>query len=114
MIVSATAKYIPVSAKKLQLLAKNLSTLKPTAALDYLQLVKKSGALPLRRAIASAVANAKGQNLDPQNLYFDQILILTGPAMKRFRAVSRGRAFEYKRRTTHIKIILKEQAQHKK
>ena len=102
------AKYIRVSPRKLQLLVRSMSGMSPATAVDYLTLLNKSSALPLAKAIKSALSNAALKNVAKESLQIDQIHVLAGSAMKRFRAVSRGRAHEYKKRMSHIKIVLKE------
>ena len=102
------AKYIRVSPRKLQLLVRSVSGMSPATAVDYLTLLNKSSALPLAKAIKSALSNAALKNVAKESLQIDQIHVLAGSAMKRFRAVSRGRAHEYKKRMSHIKIVLKE------
>lgn len=107
MEIKAEAKYIRVSPRKLLVLVSLISSLKPKEAVEYLRFVNKSGSQPLRRVITSALAIAQERNLANQDqLRFKQIQILSGPAMKRFRAVSRGRAAEYKKRMSHIRVFL--------
>lgn len=108
MDISATSRYIRVSPRKMQLLARSISKLSPAVALTTLGFLNKSGSLPLSKVIASAVANAKQQNLTVDLLKFKEVQVLSGSAMKRFRAVSRGSAHSYKKRMSHVKVILTE------
>jgi large subunit ribosomal protein L22 len=75
-------------------------------ALAKLVVTSQAGASPLAKAIASALANATQKQADGGALKFKTIEIMGGPAMKRFRAVSRGQAHSYKKRMTHIRVIL--------
>ena len=95
----------------MQLLARSISELSPKIALTTLGFLKKSGALPLQKVIASAVDNAKQKNLAVDTLKFKEVQVLAGSAMKRFRAVSRGTAHSYKKRMSHVKVILTESKQ---
>lgn len=106
MEISATGKYIRVTPRKLVLVARGLKSLAPQAALTQLEFIQKSGAKALRQVIASALANAKQQNLEPKSLVFTQIAVTPGGAFKRFRAVSRGMAHEYKKRMSHVRVVL--------
>lgn len=108
MEVSATGKYIRVSPRKLTLLVRGIKHLSPQQALAHLEFIQKSGASALSQVIASAVSNAKQQNVEPTALVFDQIQVTPGGALKRFRAVSRGMAHEYKKRMSHVKVVLTE------
>jgi large subunit ribosomal protein L22 len=106
MEYQATAKHIHTSTRKLRLVADSIRTLKPAQAVVSLERMPKRAAKPLGDVIASAVANAKQKGVDIQNLSFKTIEVMGGSAMKRFRAVSRGVAHSYKKRMTHVRIIL--------
>jgi len=106
MEYSATTKYVRVSTRKVRLVADSIRKLSPVAALTALTHVPKSAAEPLTKTIASAVANAAQKSVEAAALTFKTIEIMGGPALKRFNAVSRGQAHGYKKRMTHIRIIL--------
>jgi large subunit ribosomal protein L22 len=114
MEITALAKYIRVSPRKLQLLAKSVSLMVPETAVGKLKFINKSGSLELQKVITSAMSNAKRLNLaDIKNLKISQIQVLPAGGMKRFRAVSRGMAHEYKKRMSHIKVILSDKVENK-
>jgi large subunit ribosomal protein L22 len=75
-------------------------------ALILLSQMPKRAAKPLAVVIASAVANAKQRNAKEGDLRFKTIEVMEGPMLKRWRAVSRGRAHPYTKRMTHIRIVL--------
>ncbi|MBI4058390.1 50S ribosomal protein L22 [Candidatus Gottesmanbacteria bacterium] len=106
MEIKAVSKYIRVSPRKLKLIAQSIRSLKPQKATEVLAFMPKSGALEFRKVILSALANAKSQNATINDLNIASIEVLTGPAMKRFRAVSRGMAHAYKKRMSHIQVVL--------
>lgn len=58
----------------------------------------------LRQAVANAVNNHGFQVSD---LVIDRVLVNEGPRYKRFNAVSRGRAHNIIKRTSHVTIVLK-------
>jgi len=66
----------------------------------------KRAAEPLRKVIGSAIGNAINLKLDPENLIFKEIQINEGPRLKRWRAGARGRAKPFKRRMSHIRVVL--------
>lgn len=106
MDYQATAKYVRISTRKMRLVADSIRTLTPQDALAQLSIMPKAAAEPLANVIASSVANAKQKNADVATLHFKTIEVMGGPAMKRWHAVSRGNAHAYKKRMTHIRIVL--------
>ena len=55
------------------------------------------------------MANAQNNfDMDPDNLYIDEIYADQGPTMKRYKAGPQGRAFPIRKRTSHITVVLKE------
>ncbi len=76
-------------------------------ALTILDHTPRSAALPLRKAILSARANAEhNHNYKPGSLFLSEISISSGPRFKRYRAAARGRALKYQRKTSHISILV--------
>lgn len=107
--VVAQIKYLRVSPKKLRQVADLVRGLAPAAALAQLKFLPKGAAQPLADSLKSALANAANNlKLKEENLRIKTLEIGEGPRLKRFRPVSRGTAHQYKRRTSHIKIILEE------
>lgn len=80
--------------------------LKPTDAVERLPFVKKLAAKPLRKTILTAIANAKQKGINPEDLFFKELQINEGPRLKRFQAAARGRIKPYKRRMSHIRVVL--------
>ena len=109
MEVKAEAKYIRISPRKVRLVVNAIRGLTPQKALTYLKFVNKSGAVPISKVIKSAMANAQNNfGLKPEDLKFKKIRVESGPTLKRWQAVSRGRAHSIMKRTSHIKVILVE------
>lgn len=106
MEIVAVQKFIVVSPKKLRLVSDLVKKLKPTGAIDHLPHLGKSAALPLSKVIKTAIANAKNLGIQENDLVFKEIQINEGPRLKRGRAVSRGRWHPYKRRMSHIRVVL--------
>ena len=52
--------------------------------------------------------NGKLYNKKEEDLFLKTITVDEGPSMKRFKAGARGRAFPFKRRTSHITVTLDE------
>ena len=62
--------------------------------------------------VASAIANARvkadaaGEYLDEQDLYVKNAFVDEGTTLKRFQPRAQGRAFQIKKRTSHITVVL--------
>jgi large subunit ribosomal protein L22 len=84
-------------------------------ALEQLRFSSKQAALPLAKAINSAVANAVHNfNLDKENLFIKTLTIDGGPVFKRYAPRAQGRAFIERKRTSHISVVLEARTQKKK
>ncbi len=107
MEVKAVAKYIRISPKKMRPLANHISRLKLDEALHVLSFNNKKGETYLKEVIESAVSNAKNNfKIDKSDLYIKKIEVNQGPFFKRWRAVSKGAAHQYKKRTSQISVVL--------
>jgi large subunit ribosomal protein L22 len=108
MEFEATTKYVRVSTRKVRLVADSIRKMTPVAAIAALSQTQKSAAIPITKTIESAIANAKQKGIEADALRFKTIEIMGGPSMKRWNAVSRGQAHAFKKRMTHIRIIVME------
>ena len=110
MQVLAIANNIRVTPQKVRLVVAQIKKMKPTKALEILEFTPQKAAKPLKKAIASAVANARNNfNLDVDSLKFVEVNVGKGMVFKRFRPVSRGRAHSILRVTSNIRIVLEGQ-----
>jgi len=79
------------------------------AAFRMLEVTQKRAASVIQKTLKSAVANAvNNNNLDSKNLFVAQIVVNESQPLKRFRPSTRGRVHPYKKRGSHLTIILKE------
>jgi large subunit ribosomal protein L22 len=106
-IVSATARYVRTSARKARLVA-DLVRGKPVAeAQAILAYSTRAAALPVRKVLQSAIANADhNHGLDARELVLARVVVDEGPTIKRFRPRAMGRATPINKRTCHITIGL--------
>ncbi len=103
----AYIKNVPSSPKKMRFLAADVRRLTPVKALDALLYTPKKSARLLRNALLSAISNAKRTfAIDEDLLQFKALIIEEGIKMRRFRAGSKGMAKPYRRKFSHIKIVL--------
>jgi large subunit ribosomal protein L22 len=79
-------------------------------AMSILGFARKRAARPVQKLLKSAVANAVENNgvSDVDNLVIDRIMVDEGPTLKRFTPRARGRATPIHKRTSHIRIALRE------
>ncbi len=109
MEYTATAKYVRTSPRKMRLVARAISGKKVTAAISALSALSKHAATPVGKVLASAVANAKQKQAAVDTLVVASVDVMGAQVLKRFHAVSRGMAHGYKKRMSHIKVVLKEE-----
>ncbi len=106
-MIQAILKYAKISPKKLTDITFTVKKMRLNDALNWLTFNNKSGSKILYQVLKSAVANAKNKlKLTPDNIYIKKIEVSAGPVYKRWRAVSRGQAHGYKKRTSHIRVVL--------
>lgn len=106
MQITAKVNNVNVAPRKVRLVSESIKKLSPTDAVKTLSLIKKRGSYALLKTLQNAMASAKYRNLKESELIIKKIDVLEGRSLKRFRASTRGRVHPYKKRTTHIKIIL--------
>lgn len=102
-------KYLHTSPRKLRLVADMVRKMTPEKAIDILALTPKSAALDLAKVIKTVLASAKQQGAQMGQLSFKLLEINESMKMRRMRAGSRGRAKPYKKRMSHIKIVLSDE-----
>ncbi len=78
-------------------------------ALVTLSFIPKRSALPLEKLLNSALANAKNLALS-ENLVVKELRVDSGPTLYRRRPRSRGMANPIRKRTSHVTVVLAEQA----
>lgn len=106
MEVQTIQRYIHTSPRKLRLVADMIRKMEPNRALDLLRVTQKYAAKDLVKAIETVLANAKQSGLDTEKVGFQKIEIDASIVLRRFHAGTRGRVKPFKRRMSHIKIVL--------
>lgn len=98
---------VRIAPRKVRLVADAIRKLSLDEALKVLSVLKNRGGVPLEKTIKSAIANASNNNnVKPEALLIKSIDVLEAPAYKRFHPSTRGRVHPYKRRGSHVTIIL--------
>jgi len=104
----ARARYVRVSPMKARRVVDLIRGMSANDALDVLAFAPQAASEPVRKVLASAVANAEhNERLDADVLVVDEAYVDEGPTMKRFRPRAQGRAFRIRKRTSHITIIVR-------
>ncbi|MFH1186805.1 MAG: 50S ribosomal protein L22 [Candidatus Levyibacteriota bacterium] len=107
MEVISKTKSVRVSPRKVRLIAEAVKKMSINDAIKNLEVIKKRGAYPLLKTLKSAVANAVNNAKHSQDtLFIKAIDVVEGPAFKRFHASTRGRVHPFKKRSSHIRIVL--------
>lgn len=107
MNATAIAKTIRLSAQKGRLVADQVRGLNVAKALELLQFSDKKAALPIRKVLESAIANAEhNEGADVDDLRIESINVDEGPTLKRWRARAKGRGAKILKRTSHIKVTV--------
>lgn len=103
--VRAYAKGVDQTPRKVSLVAALVRNRTVADALVILEHVPKRAALPVKKVIESAKANAMNNHgLDAKSLIITTLSVTTGPSLKRFKPASRGRALPFQKKTSHILV----------
>jgi large subunit ribosomal protein L22 len=108
--MKASVMHVRISPRKARLVVDTVRGKSVSQALSILAFTRKKAALPVQKLLKSAVANAMENHgvSDVDNLVIDRIAVDEGPTLKRFTPRARGRATPIRKRTSHIRITLRE------
>lgn len=110
--VSAKLSLHRQSPRKVRLVADLIRGKKVKNILEELDFLNKKAALPFKKLVNSAVANAKNLNFsNPEDLFVKTVLVDEGQILYRRRFRARGRVMPIRKRTSSITIVLAEKAQ---
>ncbi len=110
MEIKAKLGHLRIAPRKMRLVADLIRGKTAEEAKNILDFTVKKGALPFRKLLDQALANAKNNFQIEGNLYISKIFVDEGPKLKRWRPRSRGRAMEIQKKTSHLTLILEEKA----
>lgn len=103
----AQSKNVKISPRKVRLVVDSLKKRNIEEALSILKVISKRASLPVRKTIESAIANAaSAHKTKKEDLLIKGIVVNEGISYKRYHYAGRGRTRPYKKRTSHIKVIL--------
>jgi large subunit ribosomal protein L22 len=110
--MKASTTGVRISPRKVRLVVDIVRGKSVSQAMNILAFTRKKAALPVQKLLKSAVANAVENHgvRDADDLVIDRIMVDEGPTLKRFTPRARGRATPIRKRTSHIRILLRERA----
>ena len=107
MEVTATAKFVRLSASKVRALATKVKGQTVAEALRVLDINSRKGAFHLGKVLRSAIANAENNDkLSVDDLKIKDAVVDNGPMQKRFWSRARGSVSKILKRTCHITVVL--------
>jgi len=107
--VKAINRNVRSSARKINLLLKNIRWKKADLAIRDLTFARQRIAFEIKKTVQSAIANAENNNqYDIDNLYIKEAYVGKSIVLKRFRARAKGRASGIKKPYSNLTIILSE------
>ena len=111
MEVQALTKYARMSPKKVNEVTRVIRGRKANEALDLLKFIPRKSARLISKTLQSAIANAENNHdLSADSLTIEKATSEMGPVLKRFKAAARGGVAKRKKRMTHIRIVLTDNA----
>lgn len=106
-LIIAESKNVKISPRKVRLVADAVKKHEIKLALAELSILDKRAAKPLKKTIESAIANAVNNlKLNKDELFIQEINVVEGITYKRYHFAGRGRTRPYKKRSSHIRVVL--------
>ena len=112
--VKAINKNVRSSARKINILLKNIRGKKVDVAIRDLSFARQRIAKEIKKTVQSAIANAENNyQYDIDSLYIKEAYVGKSIVLKRFRARAKGRASGIKKPYSNLTIILSENNKNK-
>ncbi len=107
MSVQAVARGVRMSPRKVGVVASLVRGRTVAEAITILEHTPRRSALPVKKVIESARANADhNHKYKPETLRIVTITVTPGTRIKRFRPAAHGRALPFQRASSHITVIV--------
>ena len=111
MAWQAKHRYARISPRKVRLVVDLIRQQYVQDALNVLKFSPHRAAGMVSKVLTSAVANANEAEADMDRLFVQVAQVDAGPTLKRFRPKDRGRAHPILKRTSHITVVVEEEAE---
>lgn len=109
MEVKAKLRYARTGALKARETARLIAGRDVNSALNILSFGGRKASFLIERLLRSAVALAEQKKvMDVDNLYVKSIVVNQGPHLRRYRPRAKGSSAPYKRKQSHIELVLSE------
>jgi len=109
MQITVKLNHLRVTARKAREVVDLIRGKTATDAKVLLSFATRKSATPILKLLNSAVASAKHDfQVEEGNLFVSKTMVDEGPTLKRWHAMSRGRAYPIMKRSAHITIVLSE------
>ena len=108
--MKASVSHLRISPRKVRMVVDTVRGKSASQAMDILRFARKKAAVPVEKLLKSAVANASEFHgvSDVDDLYIEHIAVDEGPTIKRYMPRARGRATPVRKRTSHVRLELRE------
>jgi len=109
----AITKYIRISAFKAREVTRLIQGKSVSEALAFLAVCPRKGATEVEKTLRSAIANAENDQENPvgrDDLTVKEAVVGEGPTMKRYRPKARGQAGRIRKRTSHVRVVVSDEA----
>lgn len=109
MLANAMLKGARISPQKARLVADQIRGKSVDYALNVVNFGLQKGHALFQKLLNSAIANAENNfGADVDDLYIMEVMVDAGTTLKRMHPRAKGRGNRILKRTSHIKIVLKE------
>ena len=106
----ATARFVRVASMKARRVIDLVRGKSVEEALAILKYAPQTASEPVAKVVQSAAANAENNfGLDRRSLVISEAYANEGPTMRRFRPRAQGRAFQIRKCTSHITVVVESQ-----
>ncbi len=110
----AILRHVHIGPRKARLVVDLIRGQRVGPALSTLRFLPQHAAKTIEKLLKSAVSNAEQKAIgDVDDLYVSKAFVDVGPVMKRFQPRAMGRAFEIRKRLSHITLVLSAQKEKK-
>ena len=110
--MKASVSHLRISPRKVRMVVDTVRGKSASQAMDILRFARKKAAGPVEKLLKSAVANASEFHgvSDVDDLVIEHIAVDEGPTIKRYTPRARGRATPIRKRTSHVRLELRERS----
>lgn len=107
----STARYVRITPQKARRMVDLIRGLPAAEAQTVLRFAPQAASETVGKVLSSAIANAENNHgLDADTLVVSSAYVDEGPTLKRFRPRAQGRAYRIRKRTSHITVVVSEDA----